>query len=66
MSKKLSIKDIQNLSYSIKLDKDLFRHLINMTPLTWGTTSDKLNDLYREDISSITVDLSIVSATKRD
>lgn len=66
MSKKLNIKDIQNLSYSFKLDRGLLKHLINMTPLTWGTSNERLNDLYRDNLSSITVDLSIVSATKRD
>lgn len=57
---KLDIKDIQNINYRFDVNKELLPHFIKMTPLTWGKNIENLNVLYDKDISSITLDLTII------
>jgi len=62
---KLDVKGIQSIHYKFDVNKELLPHFIKMTPLTWGENIEKLNDVYDKNISSITVDLTIIIGTKK-
>ncbi|MDD3024374.1 MAG: hypothetical protein PHE26_10810, partial [Syntrophomonadaceae bacterium] len=52
--------DIQRLQYSVTMDSILIEHLVHMTPLSWGTTKERLHKVFRQHIREITVDLTIL------
>lgn len=58
------ILDIEQIEYSAEVTKANFQHLINMTPLSWGTTMENMKKALSMDISSITVDLNILIGKK--
>ena len=57
--------DIQNVQYNVQLSKDKLRHLIKMTPLSWGAEDDKIQKVYNEDIDCITADFNIMIGNKK-
>ncbi len=61
--KNLKVVSVQDVMYEFSFDKGLLPHLINMTPLTWGERIDNLQ-IMEEDVSSITVDLTIIVGRK--
>ncbi len=56
----LTLLDIQRLQYSVTMDSTLIEHLVLMTPLSWGTTKERLHKVFRKHIREITVDLTIL------
>lgn len=56
-----NLMDIQNVRYSVELSKDELRHLIKMTPLSWGATEDKVQKVLNEGIDCITADFNIMT-----
>ncbi|WP_368489675.1 methyltransferase domain-containing protein [Clostridium sp. BJN0013] len=62
---KLDVEDIQNINYKFDISKEFLPHFIKMTPLTWGKSTERLNDVYKKNISSITVDLTLIIGTKK-
>lgn len=62
---KLDALNIQNINYKFDVDKELLPHFIRMTPLTWGKSTERLKDIYKKNISSITVDLTLIIGTKK-
>lgn len=62
---KLDVEDIQNINYKFHVSEDLLPHFIKMTPLTWGKSTEKLNDVYKKNISSVTVDLTLIIGIKK-
>ncbi|MGI6748107.1 MAG: methyltransferase domain-containing protein [Anaerovoracaceae bacterium] len=61
---KLDVKDIKHINYKYELDRQLLPDFVKMTPLTWGKVIDGLNK-YETDISTATVDLTILVGTKK-
>ena len=62
---KLNLEDIRNIRYAFRFSKELLPYLIKMTPLSWGVNSKSLADIYWQDISSITVDLTLLIGSKK-
>lgn len=56
----LVIQDIQRLQYSVNMDSTLIEHLVYMTPLSWGTTKERLHKVFRMNPREITIDLTIL------
>jgi 23S rRNA (guanine745-N1)-methyltransferase len=62
---KLNVKGIRSINYEFDVSKELLPFFIIMTPLTWGKSNDKLDDIYKKDISLITLDLTMIIGTKK-
>lgn len=62
---KLVLKDIQKIRYTFPVTKELLPHFVRMTPLTWGKEGDSLEDVYKRNVTSITVDLAILIGIKK-
>lgn len=62
---RLDTLDIQNINYKFNINQELLPHFIKMTPLTWEKSTEKLNHIYEKNISSITVDLTIIIGKKK-
>jgi len=54
------IVDRSRLSYTVDLNKSSIEWLIQMTPLTWTTTDERVNSFLNKDSAQITVDLDIL------
>lgn len=63
--KNLQLVDIKNVRYNVPIDKENLKHLISMTPLSWGTSEEKVEKvLESESIDQITVALTILIGRK--
>lgn len=60
----LNLLDVQRLRYSVDMDGTLVEHLVNMTPLSWGTTKDRLQKVITMNLREVTVDLKILFGKK--
>lgn len=49
-----------SVSYQKELDDKQWRDLIGMTPLTWNAEDEKVEEFLAQEVSSVTVDLSIL------
>jgi len=58
--KNLVLLDIQRLQYRVSIDSTLLEHLVCMTPLSWGTTTEVMQKVLRMNLSEITVDIAIL------
>ena len=54
----------ERITYKFQLDQALLVELIRMTPLTWGASEEKVKEALHIGISEITVDFTIIYATK--
>lgn len=64
ISDKFEAVKIERLTYEFPLDHDLLAKLIQMTPLTWGASAEKIEEALHVNISSITIDYKIISGIK--
>lgn len=60
------ILDIQEVSYRKRVSPEELMHLINMTPLSWAITDDKIGRAIKADIKNISVDFIIIVGQKRE
>ncbi|NLB89167.1 MAG: methyltransferase domain-containing protein [Syntrophomonadaceae bacterium] len=59
--KNLKLLDIKHVNYNVPIDNENLKHLINMTPLSWGTSEETIEKvLDSSSINNITVDLTIL------
>lgn len=56
---------VERLTYEFPLERELLAKLIQMTPLTWGASIEKIEEALRANISSITIDYKIITGIKR-
>lgn len=63
-NRNLRFVESRRLYYSKTLDRALIPHLIQMTPLTWGISQDKIETILRKDSLEVTVDLTIMAGKK--
>ncbi|MDD4169909.1 MAG: methyltransferase domain-containing protein [Desulfotomaculaceae bacterium] len=56
-----NIIDIRRLFYKVRVSEDNFKHLIKMTPLSWGATSDQIYHALNSGINHVTVDLFVIT-----
>lgn len=59
------LQDVERIRYRFALDETLLNPLIQMTPLTWGTTEDRLQRILEMNLREITVDLTILFGKKQ-
>ncbi len=52
--------DTERIKYKFRLSNDELRHLIKMTPLSWGVPNEKINEVFNQGINNITVDFNIL------
>ncbi|MBU5483287.1 methyltransferase domain-containing protein [Clostridium sp. MSJ-11] len=62
---KLEVVYVQNINYTFSIDEELLPFLIKMTPLTWGENIKGINSSHEIDISSITLDLTILVGKRK-
>ena len=55
----------ERVTYTFPLAAELLAPLIQMTPLTWGASADKIEEALQMGIPSITIDFTIISGVKR-
>ena len=65
-SNNFKILDVQEIEYSKEIDQEELMHLINMTPLSWSVTDDKIGRAAKSDIKNISVDFTIIVGQKMD
>lgn len=63
-SNNFKIVDTRQILYSIA-EKENIEHLIKMTPLSWGATDEKIQEVLHIGINNITVDLTIILGKKK-
>jgi len=61
----LSILDLQQIQYTLPINRESLEHLINMTPLSWRVPREKVKDILSIGIDSISVDLSIIVGARK-
>lgn len=57
--------DVENVRYQVKLDKTLIEPLLGMTPLTWGITTEQLQQIKEMNLQQVTVDFKILIGKKQ-
>lgn len=55
----------ERLTYTFPLNRELLAKLIEMTPLTWGASVEKVEEALRANISSITIDFKLITGMKK-
>jgi 23S rRNA (guanine745-N1)-methyltransferase len=58
---KLEVVYSKIIKYKFTMNEKLFVSLVKMTPLTWNVSEERLEDLLKKDISSITIDLRVIA-----
>jgi 23S rRNA (guanine745-N1)-methyltransferase len=56
--------DMQQILYTVKLNKEYLEQLIKMTPLSWGASKDKIQRAFNINLKNITVDFTIICGKK--
>jgi len=60
-----NIIDAQNVLYNFAVKNEELKHLIKMTPLSWGAADDKVQKVFTNGIDYITVDFNIITGSKK-
>ncbi|MFY4776388.1 putative RNA methyltransferase [Metabacillus sp. RGM 3146] len=58
------LAESKRITYQVKLAEGLLEHIINMTPLSWGSSPEQLKKAVESDISTLTVDLTILAGKR--
>ncbi len=61
---KLKLMDVERVRYSVTLDHTWIEPLIHMTPLSWGTTEERLLKAHEMNVKEVTIDLTILVGKK--
>jgi 23S rRNA (guanine745-N1)-methyltransferase len=64
-SKHFNLVDARQIQYSKSLDPTDLQNLIHMTPLSWGTTEEKIQSALQSGLSFVTIDVTVVVGKKR-
>ncbi|MDF9410042.1 MAG: 23S rRNA methyltransferase A [Pelotomaculum sp. PtaB.Bin013] len=59
-----TILDARQVLYSMAV-KENIEHLVKMTPLSWGATDEKIQEVLDIGINNITMDLTIILGKKK-
>lgn len=57
--------ETENVRYDVTMNKEQLKHLIKMTPLSWGATEDKICRALNQNIESVTVDFSVLIGKRK-
>jgi 23S rRNA (guanine745-N1)-methyltransferase len=55
----------RQVHYCKKLHVADLKHLVQMTPLSWGTTEENIENALQSGISSVTIDITVVVSRKK-
>ncbi|WP_282937250.1 methyltransferase domain-containing protein [Paenibacillus sp. RC67] len=58
------LTDVESVRYQVTLDDTLIEPLLRMTPLSWGTTEERLHKVQEMNLQQITIDLTILYGKK--
>lgn len=61
----VNLLDIQNVRYTLALDRTLIEYLVNMTPLSWQATETGLQRVREMSSFEVTIDLTILLGGKK-
>jgi 23S rRNA (guanine745-N1)-methyltransferase len=57
--------DVERVRYPFTLDKTLIEPLLHMTPLSWGTTKERLQKVQKMNLKEVTIDLTILCGKRK-
>lgn len=63
--KNLDLLDIRSVHYNVPIDYEKLKHLIYMTPLSWGTNQKNIEKVLKSNIDTITIDLAVLIGKKK-
>lgn len=63
-SSNFNILSTENIEYKTMVNKENLKHLINMTPLSWGIAHEEVQKVLNLGINEITVDMTIILGKK--
>ena len=58
--KNFNITGTHRILYNMPVDKENLKHLIRMTPLSWGAADERIKEALKTGIPGITVDLTVI------
>ncbi len=61
-----ALQDVERVHYNVTLDRTWLEPLLQMTPLTWGATQERLLKAQQEELSHVTIDLTILAGEKHN
>jgi 23S rRNA (guanine745-N1)-methyltransferase len=64
-SKHFNLMNTRQIQYCKRLDPTELKHLIRMTPLSWGKTEKTMQKVLQSNISFATIDITVVVGKKR-
>lgn len=56
----------ERITYDFPLDTQLLENLIRMTPLTWGASTEKIEQALASKIPFVTIDFTMIIATNEN
>ncbi|MBC1598605.1 putative RNA methyltransferase [Listeria seeligeri] len=66
LAERLTVENIEQITYMAPIAKDLFADFLEMTPLGWHISEEKKAELLANPPEALTVDLQIIIAKKRN
>jgi 23S rRNA (guanine745-N1)-methyltransferase len=59
-----ALLEVERVRYNVTLEQTWLESLIQMTPLTWGTTQARLLEARKGELPVMTIDLTILAGEK--
>ncbi|WP_270996834.1 putative RNA methyltransferase [Listeria seeligeri] len=66
LAERLTVENVEQITYMAPIAKDLFADFLEMTPLGWHISEEKKAELLANPPEALTVDLQIIIAKKRN
>lgn len=54
----------KRITYNMSITEDNLLHIINMTPLSWGTDNERIDKVLKKGLRNLTVDVSVIVGKK--
>lgn len=58
---KFKLVEVERVNYNVTLPRAWLEPLVHMTPLSWGTTEERLHRALEMDLREVTIDLTILA-----
>jgi 23S rRNA (guanine745-N1)-methyltransferase len=63
-NEQFKLLDIENIRYQVNFSKTLIEPLLGMTPLSWGTSKERIEKVLQMNLKQITMDFKILIGKK--
>ncbi|TCM90987.1 23S rRNA m(1)G-748 methyltransferase [Paenibacillus sp. BK033] len=63
-SEHFELTDVENVRYQVNLGESSIKPLLGMTPLSWGTTTERLRKIQEMKLQQVTMDFKILIGKK--